>query len=106
VHEMLPVAMGAAAALVCSRLASPRLRDSLFAALILATGALASFVNGEQQSWPQFIAADVFFAMTGAVCARVGAGLLRRAWPVQLASDNIETPLQAPGLTRVDGYLR
>ncbi len=80
-HEIVPVALGAGVALVCGRVASVRLRRSVFAVLIVAAALVASFVNGEQPGWPLFIAADLCFALAGAVAARLVAGAVRKLRP-------------------------
>jgi hypothetical protein len=43
----------------------------MFAVLIVAAAFVAAFVNGEQPGWPLFIAADLCFALAGAVAVRL-----------------------------------
>jgi hypothetical protein len=81
VHEIVPVALGAGVALVCGRVAPARLRRGLFAVLIVAAALVASFVNGEQPGWPLFIAADLCFALAGALAVRLVTAAVRRFRP-------------------------
>jgi hypothetical protein len=78
VHEIIPIALGAGVALACARIASSWLRRTLFVVLILLAAVIASFINGEQRGWPLFIAADVCFALAGAVGLRLAAAVMRK----------------------------
>jgi hypothetical protein len=86
VHEIVPVALGALVALACGRVTSPRLRRMIFAPLVLLAAVSASLVNGEQPGWPFFLAADVCFALAGAVAVRVCQGPLSRRLAMRLAA--------------------
>ena len=88
-QELLPIALGASVAFACSQVASARLRCSLFVVLMLLAAVLASLVNGEQPGWPLFIAADLCFALAGAVCARMCLTGLSRVTQQWLARSDV-----------------
>jgi hypothetical protein len=89
VHELVPVALGAMVAVVCRHISAGPKRAIAFAMLIPLAAALAAFVNGELRGWPFFIAADICFALAGAVAGRLCLSLssrirlARRSWQSQ-----------------------
>jgi hypothetical protein len=92
VHELLPVLMGGAIALLYRRIRSGIFRGIMSGVLVVLAALLAAWINGETIGWPYFIVADVCFVLAGAVGVNIVFSLLSRARRELVRGEPFEPP--------------